>query len=84
MSAGLSETFHRIGGEGKAGCDLEPSGTATASRLSEATRERRQTRGEVITVLKAAFRIFPQAQVRLVIMTPTKITGAPAPGHDPA
>lgn len=63
---------------------MEPSGTATASRLSEATRERRQTRGEVITVLKAAFRIFPQAQVRPVIMTPTKITGAPAPGHDPA
>lgn len=45
----------------------------------EATGERRQARGEVITVLKAAFRIFPRARVRSVIMTPTKITGPPRP-----
>lgn len=67
-----------------AGCDLERSGTVTASRLSEATRERRQTRGGVITVLKTTFGILPRAQVRPVIMTPTKITGAPATNHDPA
>lgn len=69
---------------GMAGCDLERSGTATASRLSEATRKRRQTRGGVITVLKTTFGILPRAQVRPVIMTPTKITGAPATRHGPA
>lgn len=62
-------------------CDYleKKKGTTTYRANSHEKSSRRQACTDVITVLNAAFRIFPRAQVRSVIMTPTKITGTPSP-----
>lgn len=61
-------------------CDyLKKKSTTTYRANSHEKNTRRQPCTDVITVLNAAFRIFPRAQVRSVIMTPTKITGASSP-----